>query len=227
VIRGVLFVHLICAALATGAFWTSAVTTKGGAIHRAAGRWFARFVYATALTGAVMALVRLVFAAGISPAERQTMWLVLYVLLIIVAPVQHGWAVVASAATPARVRSRLHAVLTLGAMLGSLAIIPAALMWGQWLFLIVGPLGLIIGLRQLKYATRRTASRSEWEREHLTSMIIAGVTLHTALLVFGTSRTLGLSLHGGLALLPWTVPALIGLPAVSWLRRTRRRPISD
>ena len=151
------------------------------------------------------------------------MWLVLYVLLIIVAPVQHGVAVVAAGPAPVRVRSRTHAALTLGAMAGSLAIFPAALLWERWLFLIVAPIGLAVGLRQLKYATRRAATRQEWEREHLTSMLTAGVTLHTALLVFGATRTLSLALHGPLVLLPWCLPAIVGLPLILWLRRTWRR----
>ena len=183
-----------------------------------------------------MAIARLVLPdliqpAGIAPeaaalavaVERQTMWLVLYVLLIIVAPVQHGVAVVAAGARPPGVRSRTHAVLTLGALAGSFAIIPAALLWQQWLFLIVAPIGLVVGLRQLKYATQQTATPREWEREHLTSMLTAGVTLHTALFVFGATRTLALALEGPWTLAPWVVPACIGLPLILWLRRARRQ----
>ena len=160
----------------------------------------------------------------LAAAERQTMWLVLYVLLIIVTPVQHGVAVARATATPPRVRSRTHATLAIASMVGTLALLPAALLWGQFLFLIVAPIGLAIGLQNLAYAARSSATRPQWEREHLTSQITAGVTLHTALLVFGTSRTLALNLTGSAAVLPWVIPALVGLPVISWLRagRTRR-----
>jgi len=236
----VLTIHLSCAASATLCFWIAALASKGEPVHRAAGRWFVRFVFLTAWTGAIMACVRLavpslIHVTGDTPvavaealaAERQTMWLVLYVLLIIVAPAQHGVAVVAAGAAPARVRSRTHVALTLGAMAGSLAIFPAALLWERWLFLIVAPIGMVIGLRQLKYATRATATPREWECEHLTSMITAGVTLHTALLVFGATRTLALALQGPLVLLPWTLPAIAGLLAILSLRRTWREGRSD
>ena len=235
-----LTVHLGCAATATLLFWVAASARKGGSVHRAAGRWFARLVYATAITGGAMASARLFLpvsllarASGsdqmvvLTAGERQMMWLVLYVLLIIVAPVQHGLAVVRAASMPPNIRSHRHAVLTFGAMLGSLAIIPAALLWQQWLFLIVGPIGLIVGLRHLRYATLRSATRLDWEREHLTSMIVAGVTLHTALLVFGATRTLGLSMSGAVSLVPWTMPAVLGLPVLVWLRRTRRPPVAS
>ena len=198
-------------------------------MHRQAGSWFARLVYVTAATGGTLAVAHLLVpswfpaasSASAATTERQTMWLVLYVLLIIVAPVQHGTAVARARAVPARVRSRLHATLAILSILGTFALLPAALLWGRWLFLIIVPIGLAIGLQSLAYAARTAATRREWEREHLTSQITAGVTLHTALLVFGTSRTLGLTLAGGAAILPWVVPALVGLPVISWLRAAR------
>lgn len=227
-VRALLGAHLLCAAGATACFWTAALASKGQRLHRTAGFWFARLVYLTAASGATLAVLRLWALRRVAPAdvpsavlEQQTMWLVLYVLLIIVAPVQHGVAVVAAAGAPRRVRSPAHAVLSILSMLGSLLLLPAALLWEQWLFVIVVPIGLAVGLRNLSYASRATATRQEWEREHLTSQLTAGITLHTALLVFGTSRTLGLLLTGIASLWPWMAPALVGLPAILWLRRQR------
>lgn len=211
-------------------FWCAAVAAKGRRLHRVSGVWFARFVYCTAASGAALALIRLFALRHGSPAgdpslahEQQMMWLVLYVLLTIVAPVQHGIAVIGAGATPRAVRSRGHATVNVLAMLGSLVMVPAAVLWEQWLFLTVAPVGLIVGWRNVSYAARATAQPSDWEREHLTSQLTAGITLHTALLVFGTSRTLGLQLTGPASLWPWTVPALLGVPMILWLRKRRGR----
>jgi hypothetical protein len=227
-VRALLGAHLLCASGATACFWAAALAAKGQRLHRASGFWFARLAYVTAATGATLALVRLFALRHVNPLdvpaasiEQQTMWLVLYVLLIIVTPIQHGLAVIAAGAIPRRVRSRTHAALNILSMIGSLVLLPAALLWEQWLFLIVVPIGLIVGLRNLSYAGRVTAGRLDWEREHLTSQLTAGITLHTALLVFGTSRTLGLHLTGLASLWPWTVPALLGVPAIVWFRRSR------
>jgi hypothetical protein len=220
ILAGILPIHLLCAAGATVTFWIAAVAGKGGRLHRAAGRWFSRLAYLTAATGAAMAAMRL--AMPTPAAERQTMWLVLYVLLIIVAPVEHGLRVVTARAEPVLVRSRWHAFLTLGAMVASVALVPAALLWERWHFLIVAPIGLGVGLRQLAYASRPHATRPEWEREHLTSLLTAGITLHTALLVFGTTRSLGLASTGVASLWPWILPAIVGLPMISGLRSRRR-----
>ena len=110
-------------------------------------------------------------------------------------------------------------------MAGSLLLIPAAVVWQQWLFVMVAPIGFIIGLRNLSYANQPFATPTAWQREHLTSMITAGIMLHTVMLVFASSRTLGLALAGWMALAPWTVPALIGVPIIFWLRtRWRANP---
>ena len=53
------------------------------------------------------------------------MWLVLYLMVVIVTPVQHGLAVIEAAGTPVRVRSPLHLTLNLTALIGSLALFPA------------------------------------------------------------------------------------------------------
>lgn len=213
--RLLLALHLSCAFSATAAFWVAGTTSKGGRTHRAAGQVFARLIYGTALSGALLAVLALITSPASAVAERRTMWFVLYVLLIIVAPVQHGLAVVAAGAEPARVRSRWHAALSIACMLGSLAVFPAALLWERWVYLIVAPIGLVVGVRNMSWATRRRVTMADVRAEHLTSLIVGGVTLHTALLVFGTSRSLGLTLVGPMALLPWTVPALVGV-VVLW-----------
>jgi len=234
-LSALLALHLSAAAAATMTFWTAASLEKGGTWHRRMGRWFGRGVYVTAVSGAIMAVTGLVDPAGMRRAEgasvtpeamaieRQTLYFVLYVLLVIVAPVQHGLAVVAAGATPVLVRSRAHATLALASMIGSVALIPAALLWQRWHFLIVAPIGLVVGLRALAWASRPRATPREWEREHLTSMLTAGITLHTALLVFGTTRTLGWSTSGLPSVWPWVIPALVGLPVILWLRARWRR----
>jgi hypothetical protein len=233
-VSALLGAHLFCAAGATFCFWMAAVAEKGRRLHRAAGFWFARLVYVTAATGATLAVLRLSELRHVPPLdaraaalEEQVMWLVLYVLLIIVVPVQHGIAVVAAAATPRALRSPTFFTLNALSILGAVLILVASLQWRQWQFLIVAPIGLIIGLRDLRYAGRAAAARAEWEREHLTSQLTAGITLHTALLVFGTSRTLGLQLTGLASLWPWTLPALVGLPVIVWWRRARAQDLAD
>jgi hypothetical protein len=143
------------------------------------------------------------------------------VLLIIVVPTQHGLAVVAAGPQPARVRSRLHATLNLSCLIATVVLLAACVVWREAIYLTLAPLGFAVGLRNMHYASQRAATPRDWEREHLTSLITAGVGVHTALLVFGVSRTLGLTLSPVGQLVLWIGPALIGLPIVLWLRSRR------
>jgi uncharacterized membrane protein len=231
-------IHLACALGAGVLFWVAAFLRKGEARHRAIGRWFARLMYGAAATGALLAVAELTVPFLVRPPDPSlseaalrdlatrtmpTMWLALYVLLIIVAPVQHGVAAVSAGPAPRRMRSAVHATLNTLAILATIAFLPASIAWQQPLYLVVAPIGFIVGLRNLGYAARSSAAPVEWQREHLTSMLTAGITLHTALFVFGTSRTLKWALGGWTQLLPWTLPAVIGLLVIALFRR-RGRP---
>ena len=232
--HALLRVHLLCAFGAAAVFWVAASTSKGGIRHRWAGRWFSRLVYTAAASGTILALASLVApgsvrvpdASASKPAlevaahqTRQLMWLTLYVVLIIVSPVQHGLGVVAAAGRPPRLRTWPHLTLCLLSMLGSAALLPTLMVWQQPTWLVLAPIGFIVGLRQMAYAARPAATAEEWRREHLTSLLTAGITLHTTMLVLTTSRVLKWPQHGWQMWLPWILPALVGLPLILWLRR--------
>lgn len=232
--HALLRVHLLFAFSATAAFWVAAASPKGGRTHRLAGRWFSRLVYVAAATGGALALATLISPASVrvpdalatsavlEAAARQTrhlMWLALYVVLIIVAPVQHGLAVVNAGARPARLRTWPHAALCLSAMVGSVLLLPSVVVWQEVTWLVVAPIGFVVGLRQMVYANRTEATPADWRREHLTSLITGGITLHTTLFVFSASRILKWQLDGWQMWLPWVLPALVGLPLILWLRR--------
>jgi hypothetical protein len=235
VLDALLRVHLACDAGATVAFWFAAGSRKGGRVHRGAGRWFMRFVYGAAFFGLVLAVIGLwspqlvrPLAADLPPADRadvltaarQSMWLVLYILVILVGPVHHGLSVIRAGRSPSVVRSAAHTVIAVLAVGGSVAMFAASVRWEEWTYLVIAPIGLVIGVRHLAYRMRPSATAVEWRREHLTSLLTAGIVLHTALFVFGSSRTLGLSFEGPLEFVPWVLPTLVGLPVILVLRRS-------
>jgi len=55
-------------------------------------------------------------------------------------------------------------------------------------------------------------------------MLGGGIAFHTAFLVIGAGRLLGAQLSGFVAVVPWVLPALIGIPATAiWVGYYRRR----
>jgi hypothetical protein len=225
VIDSLLAIHLVCAAGATAIFWIAAFASKRGTRHPQAGRWFARAIYAAAATGGLLAAAgflrpELMTSASRGAADtRHLMAFILYLLIVIVTPVQHGVAVVVAGARPARVRSRAHATLNMLALLGAVALFPAALIWHAWFFLLAVPAGFLLALRNMQYAGRGSATATAWQREHLTSLISAGVALHTGFFVL-TALRMGHSIPVMWRWTPWLVPAAIGLPVIFWLRRS-------
>ena len=225
-IRLLLIVHLVCAFSATAAFWVSGVAAKGGAWHRAAGRRFSQRMFAAAATGGVLSLIGLVLPLLLAPgdpgATRQKMTLVLYLLVVIVTPVQHGVAVVAAGPTPMRVRSRAHAILNVVGLIATVLAFFASVAWHAWGLLLVSPAGFIVGLRNMLYASRPVASASDWQREHLTSLLTAGILFHTAFFVLAAARWPGVFGELPWIAVPWLAPFAIGMPVILYLRRTRR-----
>jgi hypothetical protein len=224
------WVPLLLAAGAAVAFWVAAPAGTGNRLHRAATRWFSRFVYAAAATAATLAAVRLGApsagsATSADPAlaaTRHLLWLLLYLLVVIVAAVQHESAAIAAAGRPPRVRSGLHLMLNLTAVAGTVALFAASIVWHAWPFVLVVPAGFVVGVRNMQYASRVTATRRERELEGLTSFITAGIGLHTTLFVLAAARWPDSAGSGFWRIVPWVGPTVLGLPVIAWLRRRRR-----
>ena len=68
-----------------------------------------------------------------------------------------------------------------------------------------------------------------WFYSHMGSMIGGGIAFHTAFAVFGAQRLWDYSLEGALGIVPWILPALIGIPGTvlatrNYKRKFTRRP---
>ena len=220
--RLVLGVHLACAFGATAVFWIPLFADKGGALHIGAGRLYARLIYLTAITGAPLALLMLLSASDAS--ARHTAVFLGYLLTILVMPVYHGVRVVRARRAGGRVGSPLHTLLAASAIGAGVGLGAAAIAWREWPFLLMSPIGPVLGVRALRYAADSSRlSGAGWREEHIVSMVMSGIAVHTAMLVFGTTRTLHMTFTGAAAYLPWLLPAIVGLPLLLLRIRQERR----
>src|SRR5262245_17121058 len=142
---------------------------------------------------------------------RHVLLLALYMLVILVAPAQHGVAVLAAGPLPMTLRSRAHAFLNTAAIVGTVVVFPASLVWRTWMFVLMTPAGFVIGLRNMRYASRTSATPDDWQREHLTSLCTAGMALHTSLALLAWLRWPNALGAGGWSIV-FLVPWAIGLP---------------
>ena len=229
---------LILAHVATGfvglaAFWIPLFARKGGRVHVQAGRVFTYCAYVVTLSAVTASAGRIAAlqAQGLGPADRpETYGFALflgYLGLATFATVRHAIRVVETRRSPETLRTPFHEALAWASVAGSAVVIAFALrVWTDVSPILLGlsPVGLVTGSGMLRLMRRPGARRMGWFYGHLGSMLGGGIAFHTAFAVFGAQRLWAYELAGPLAVVPWILPTVIGIPAIIvWTRHYRRK----
>jgi hypothetical protein len=236
--RVALTLHITAGIVGLAAFWTPAFSRKGGTTHVQVGRVFYKATCAIALTG--LAMAALIFAAplavhprvGLTAAtaataiarDRISALFLVYLVVITFAPVHHGVRVLETRGAPETLRTPFHAAIAVLAIALGAGMIGLAVITRVPVFAALSPIGVLVGRGNLRFARQPYSSRMAWWYEHMGSMLGGGIAFHTALLVVGLGRWLPLPLTGIAALIPWVLPAAIGIPAVAvWTAYYRKK----
>ena len=229
---------LIWAHVATGfvglaAFWIPVFVRKGGRAHVQAGRVYTYSAYVVTLSAVTASAGRVVSyqVQGVGFADRPDLYgfalFLGYLGVVTFATVRQAIRVVATRRAPETLRTPLHEALGWASIAGSVAVIALAL--GAWseispILLGLSPIGLFIGWSMLRLMRNPGAQHMGWFYSHLGSMLGGGIAFHTAFIVFGAQRLWAYELAGPLAIVPWILPTVIGIPAiVVWTRYYRRK----
>jgi hypothetical protein len=217
-----LSIHVLAGITGLAAFWTPALARKGGQTHVRIGRIFYNATCVVVLTGFAMALI---ITAAPTPGRSRVLAAFLgYLLIITFAPVHHGIRVLETRHDPSRLRSPFHTVLNGAAIVTAMGMIALAFAVRQPVIAALSPIGVLVGRGNLRYARHPGASHMAWWYEHMRSMLGGGIAFHTAFLVIGAGRFLGAHLTGWAAIIPWVLPAMIGIPATRiWIAYYRRK----
>lgn len=231
--EGTRFVHVLFGAAGLAAFWIPVFARKGAATHRRFGRIFANCAYVVLGAAALALALRLADLhsrdVGVAEAPELYGFIVFlgYLTLVTFVIVRHGLAVLRHKNEPAALKTPTHVVLAWAAVAASLFVIAFAIaVWPRNapVLLALSPIGITTGFGNLKYMKATTLSSRAWMYEHLGSMLGAGIAFHTAFAVFGSTRLFDIGLTGWIAVVPWILPAAIGIPAIAiWTRAYRRR----
>ena len=237
-IVNVLFDILILAHVATGfvglaAFWIPVFARKGGRLHVRAGRVFTYCAYVVTLSAVTASAGRIVSlqVQGTAFAERPDLYgfalFLGYLGVVTFATVRQAMRVVATRRAPETLRTPVHEALGWASIAGSVAVIAFAV--GVWsdsspILLGLSPIGLFTGSSMLRLMRNPGAQHMGWFYSHLGSMLGGGIAFHTAFIVFGAQRVWAYELAGPLAIVPWILPTVVGIPAiVVWTRYYRRK----
>lgn len=234
-----LFEILVALHIATGSvglvsFWVPVIGKKGGNTHRRFGRLFTYMMLATGTVAVGIALTTLSDPAGTHPhlSDHPVFsdtalisgifgWMMLYLAVLTVNLAWHGWLCINNRRDHTRNRAwhnlLLQVVLTVAA---------ANCLWRGWL------LGqpMMMGISLVGFATvgtnlwflylPRPIRPVDRIREHIKSLVGAGISVYTAFFAFGAVR-----LVPELALTPalWAVPLVVGLTLIIYHRRAVSR----
>ena len=237
--RVVLLLHICAGVSGLVAFWIPAIARKGQAVHVRAG-W--AFLYATsivAVTGVLMACLLLIDPLAIKPLGvavepgraheiantiRLTSLFLFYLVLITFVPVYHGVRVLATRTAPERLRTPFHTAINVVVIAAAAGMIALSVVTRQPVFGALSVIGFLVGPGNLRFARRPYPTPMAWWYEHMESMLGGGIAFHTAFLVLGAGRMFGVTLEGPIAIVPWLLPTIIGVPVTSiWVGYYRRR----
>jgi hypothetical protein len=239
VYRATLLLHITAGLIGLVAFWTPALARKGETLHKRAGRLFFRATCVVVATGLMMAAMLFLDPLAVHPPHAQVSELVrarivsqtrmfvpflIYLLLITFVPVYHGVRVLATRRAPHELRTLLHTILNITTLAAAVVMIGLGIAFRQPVFAAMSPIGFLIGSGNLAFARRPYPTPMAWWYEHMGAMIGGGIAFHTAFLVLGAGRLLGLQFDGIGAVLTWITPTIIGVPASAiWVRYYRRK----
>ena len=213
------------------AFWIPAFARKGGRTHVRVGRvfeWCAYFVAGSAVFNSLGRLLGAVLGGASLENNRESFGFLIflaYLGLVTFATVRHAVRSVRFKKDFAGLRTPFHFALAVACTVGSLIVfLFAVLVWSNLsvVLLALSPIGVGQGVQMIRQMTRRPSVRMAWFYAHMGNMIGAGIAFHTAFAVFGLSRFITLELPGLWQIVPWVLPAAIGVP-VNRILETRYR----
>ncbi|MEE8105588.1 MAG: hypothetical protein V3T86_08660 [Planctomycetota bacterium] len=234
-------IHVPLGFAALTLFWVAISSRKGGRVHLASGRWFARAVYGICASAVLMSLATLqdplgiaapgrtltpVQATAIVDASRASSFFLMFLTLVSLATTRHGVMVVRTRRDPYAIRTPAHIGLSVVTLLSGFGMVVYALALpgsNAGLFYAMSPLGFIVGGINLHHLARPAREPRAWFFEHIGAMIGGGIAVHTAFLVLGLNRLVDLGLSGGAAFIPWVAPTILGLPAIFFFSRHYRK----
>ena len=226
-------VHIVTGSVGLFSFWVPVIGRKGGVTHDRFGKLFTYCMIVTGTVAVGIALTTLSDPVGTHPhlSDHPVFhdprlisgifgWMMLYLAILTVNLAWHGWLCINNRRNHRDNRAWHNLLSQLVLTLAATACAVQGLRIGQ---------PLMVGISMVGYATVATnlwflfvskARPVDRIREHIKSLVGAGISVYTAFFAFGAVR-----LVPELALAPalWAVPLVIGLTLIIYHRRAVAR----
>lgn len=227
--------HVIFGFTGLVAFWFPVFARKGATLHRRAGKVFVWCGYGVVVSAALSCAVitALILERGTVDQNRgnlASLAFLAYLALVTFVILRYSMRVLESKRNPAKIDTPLERGLAYAAIAASLAIVAFALLWPTNMTIILlalSPIGISSGWGIRRYLDGADPSPRAWFYEHMGATLGAGIAFHTAFAVFGMRRVFELPGTGLIGILPWVLPAAIGIPGTFLWQRHYRKKFGD
>ena len=227
------WLHIIVGFAGLVAWWVPLLTTKGSGVHKRLGKVFVLAALIVGTTAVLSTPLRVtqellngVALAVLVPGIGFLLFLS-YLGVLTLNMAYFGVRVLRTRREPARLDTPMLRVLSYGLIAAAVVVVVHALVYWSGIsiiMLILGPLGVVGGIDQLRYLKKSAALKKPWFYAHMDAMLGAGVAFHTAFLVFGSRVVLDLSVFGDYNWVPWVLPGAVGaIGGGAWKRAYMRR----
>jgi hypothetical protein len=211
-------VHIAAGSLALVGMWVPLFSPKGGSLHRRAGRIYVIAMAVVALAAIAACTWRLLFEPD--PFRRVVAVFLLFVAVLAAAQCSAGMRVLRAKSRTGNHRHPWDLGIALLLVLSGGAVLLWGIRLGVPLFIGFAPVGIVIGVLQLRYWLRAPQGPMHWWFQHMFEMFGAGISTVSAFVVVN-ARHLGLPWD---SLFVWLGPGMVGLSVFFlWRRYYRRR----
>ncbi len=230
---GIRWTHVAAGFVGLAAFWVPIFAHKGGVNHRFFGKIFKYCAYIV-LGGAMISVVLhgvMGISEGAGPRSSPSGFAFLvflgYLALVTFIGMRHGLQVLENKKDITAMNLSNNRMMAWLAISASATLIIYNIYYqppNMIVLFALSPIGFGIGSGILKAIKGKRPEKKVWFYEHMGAMIGTGIAFHTAFAVFGSARIFDLGLEGWVAVMPWILPALIGIPGtVIWTRYYKRK----
>ncbi len=225
------FIHIGLGFVGLVVFWFPVIAKKGGKFHVSAGKVFVVCAYGVTVSAFFSSIYYLadLISHGVAVSDDPNysfLVFLAYLSIVTFTSVRHGVVVSQTKKDRSKANTVFHRTLAWLSFLGSATVILFAVVFWNSLSIILlalSPIGLGNGRGILRYLSTRPMIRRAWFYEHMSAMIGSGIAFHTAFFVFGGRNLFGVHSTGIWGMVPWVLPAAIGIPAsILWDRYYRK-----
>jgi hypothetical protein len=239
--------HVVPGFLGLLVFWIPLLTKKGGKAHKKFGMIFAFCAFLVTVSSMASCLWILLDPIGFSqyPEDKQTpsnmrqleffgMFLGTLSYYTFV-PLLLSVRVIHTRKEPEKLGAPwVRGLVILQAIIGASLLATAIVRMGSgtntptdYVFIFLGFFGIRGAYQYWCHFNAPISMKMLWWYKHMEYSGATGIAFHTAFLVFGSGRLFGPWLTGYWQIIPWVLPALIGVPLLKWSIRGYQRKFGD